>query len=569
MNTQAALKTRILSLDGRGYPAYRDLKGKWDFGDYVLSIDHVQSDPFASPSDLTVEIAKPGFPAHLYENRACRVALQDALLRLFGKKLRSAEVKKSGSGKSGAITCAATAQEVLERSSCTIDPATGALKLRLNAGFPAKGRSILARKLVELLFNTLPPLIRSTLIYANLTDKEKDDLQKVYELTVDQEEIRRQLEERHLVAFVANGSILPRESGASNLPMKGAVPFVSAPEEEIELDLPYAGKVSGMGIGEGVTLIVGGGYHGKSTLLNALERGVYNHIGGDGREFVITRDDAMKVRAEDGRCVHHENISAFIQNLPGGKSTENFVSEDASGSTSQAANVIEAMEAGSRALLIDEDTSATNFMIRDELMNEVVSASEEPIIPYIARIRELADQGISTILVAGSSGLFFDKADRVIQMKEYKPYEITALAKEKAKAFPPAASAKEPMKKVPPRLVLSNPKLLQDKVKVKTSALDALLIARESIDLRALEQLVDSQQSAAIGKMIVYAQRNLVDGKKNAEQIADELEELADKNGLSFFGKGYLSRPRRYELLGVLNRQRSQQFALPEQTKKN
>lgn len=74
-----------------------------------------------------------------------------------------------------------------------------------------------------------------------------------------------------------------------------------------------------MGIPEGVTLIVGGGFHGKSTLLQALERGVYHHIAGDGREMVITRQDAVKVRAEDGRNIEKVNISAFINNLPAKK----------------------------------------------------------------------------------------------------------------------------------------------------------------------------------------------------------------------------------------------------------
>lgn len=563
MKTSSQLKTGILKLNGRGYPAYRDLKGKWDFGSYVLSIDHVQSDPFASPSDVSIHIANSGFPAHLYENKPCRIALQDRLLAMFGQALKNREMRKSGSGKSGQVSCARTSQEILERSACTIDPQTGALIFCLNIGFPAKGRSILASGLVNILFDQLPNLVEHNLIYSGMSEAQKKQLQKAYELSVDQQEIRKQLKERHLVAFAANGSVLPRESGASSRVMKGAIPFRSTPEDEVILDLPYAGKVAGMCIPEGITLIVGGGYHGKSTLLNALEMGVYDHIDGDGREFVITRNDAAKIRSEDGRCVHTEDISAFIQSLPGGKSTEEFVSEDASGSTSQAANVAEALESGSKVLLIDEDTSATNFMIRDELMSEVVASEQEPIIPYIERIQELASQGISTILVAGSSGMYFDKADRILQMKEYEPKNITAFAKEKAKAFQNDHTVHyPPFKPAPKRIVEKNPGFFQEKVKVKTNNLDTISIAREPIDIRALEQLVDSQQTAAIGKMLVFAQRNLVDGIKTTDQIADDLEAAADLNGLSFFGKGNLARPRRQELLGALNRLRSQRFSL-------
>lgn len=560
MKSSQTLKSEILRLDGRGYPAYRDLKGKWDFEDYILSIDHIQSDPFASPSDLSIEVPHPGLPEHLYENKTCRIALQDALLSMFGQALKKEGGRKSGSGKSGKVSAARTTQEILERSACTVNPEDGSLVLKINVGFPARGRTILARALVDILFNQLPELVRHNLIYSGMDEAQKALLQKTYELSMDQQEIRRQLKERGLAAFVADGSILPRASGASSLPMKDAVPFVSTKEDEVFLDLPYAGKIRGLGIPKGVTLIVGGGYHGKSTLLNALEMGVYDHIPGDGREYVITSEDAMKIRSEDGRCVHHEDISSFIQSLPNGKSTVDFVSEDASGSTSQAANVAEALESGSEVLLIDEDTSATNFMIRDELMSEVVASSEEPIIPYIERIRELADQGVSTILVAGSSGAYFDKADQILQMKDYEPHNITAFAKEKAKAFPQKSSQYPAMKEAAKRIVKKNPTVLGDKVKVKTNNLDTISIAREPIDIRALEQLVDSQQSAAIGKMLLYAQRNLVDETKTAEEIVKELDTLADSKGLSFFGKGSLARPRVQELLGTLNRMRSQDF---------
>ena len=211
------------------------------------------------------------------------------------------------------------------------------------------------------------------------------------------------------------------------LPMKDAVTFQSPDSMEVTMDLPHKGKIKGMGIRKGVTLIVGGGYHGKSTLLKALELGVYNHIAGDGREYVITDDSAMKLRAEDGRSIQNVDISMFIHNLPNGKDTLSFYTEDASGSTSQAANTVEAIEMGSSVFLIDEDTSATNFMIRDELMQRVVQRDVEPIIPFIDRVRELYESyGISTILVAGSCGSYFHKADTILQMNRYEPMEITA-----------------------------------------------------------------------------------------------------------------------------------------------
>lgn len=560
MRTSKQLKSEILRLDGRSYPAYRDLKGGWDFGEYILWIDHVQSDPFASPSDVSVQIEHPGFPEHLYENKPCRIALQDALQRMFARGLKNLG-GKSGSGKSGAIRISRPTQEILERTACAIDPEDGSLRMRFNVGFPARGRSILAHALVKILFDQLPPVIEHNLIYKNMTEEQKDALQKSYELCVDQQIIRQYLSDNNLEAFVANGAILPRMSGASDLPMKDAVPFVSPKENEVIIPTRYHGNVDGMAVPAGITLIVGGGYHGKSTLLEALEKGINNHIAGDGREFVITRDDAVKIRAEDGRCVHEEDISGFIANLPNGKSTKNFSTEDASGSTSQAANVAEALEAGSQLLLMDEDTSATNFMIRDALMSSVVHADQEPIIPFIARIEELSKKGISTILVAGSSGAFFEKADNILQMKEYEPFNITEMAKEKAAAAGlPKLEAYEEIEEAPMRIPLKNPVMDQDKIKVKTTKTDTLTIAREPIDVRAMEQIADEEQLSAIGKMIVYASRNLVDGEKSLEDIADELLALADEKGMSFFGKGNLARPRKAEIMQAFNRWRSQPF---------
>ncbi len=226
--------------------------------------------------------------------------------------------------------------------------------------------------------------------------------------------------------------------------MMGAVRFQAPLSLRVSMELPFHGTLTGMGIPQGITLIVGGGYHGKSTLLKALEMGVYNHVAGDGREYVITDDTAVKIRAEDGRSIKCTDVSMFINPLPNGKDTKQFSTEDASGSTSQAANVIEAMEAGTGLFLIDEDTSATNFMIRDELMQRVVHRDAEPITPFIDRIEELyQNYGISTILVAGSSGSYFHKADVILQMEQYVPKDITEFAKKEAESFP------IPVEKVP------------------------------------------------------------------------------------------------------------------------
>lgn len=366
-----------------------------------------------------------------------------------------------------------------------------------------------------------------------------------------------------MVAFIGNDSILPRESGISSKPLKNGIKFISPKELEVSFNTPNSGEIKGMGIPKGITLIVGGGYHGKSTLLKALELGVYNHIEGDGREFVITNDSAMKVRAEDGRVIHKDDISLFINNLPNKKDTKNFVSDNASGSTSQAANIIESIESGSKLILIDEDTSATNFMIRDDIMQKLVAKDSEPITPFIEVAKALYEQiGLSTIIVVGSSGDYFDIADNVIQMEAYEPKVVTNEAKELSSG------------KILERIKNNNIEINIDfnrvvkkgsiekgpkGVKVKGLGLDGLSINKENIDLKLVEQLVDSEQVYAIGEIIKWAEDNIIDNKLTLREVVDNIMSYIDKNGLIKVnkivgGNGRLSKPRRQEIMCAYNR---------------
>lgn len=427
MKSSAELRTLLRSIDHKGYPAYKSLTGSYQFGSYILSIDHVQGDPFASPSSLHIEILHrdAGFPAAYYDRDYVRIALQDYLTRRMEEQFAAFNFKAKGSGKSGLLSISRCGQEVLERSACEITPQK--IIVRFHVGFPAFGRTINAGELDKILFDFLPRCVENG-CFARRQDAKR--LKAAIDLAEDQHAIRQYLRENQLVAFVANGSVLPRKSGVSDLPMNGSVPFTSPASMEAEIMLPHAGLIRGMAVRRGITLIVGGGYHGKSTLLEALQMGVYDHIAGDGREYVITDDTAVKLRAEDGRSIRQADISMFIRDLPNKKDTSCFSTEDASGSTSQAAGVIEGIEAGCGLFLIDEDTSATNFMVRDEFMQQVVSRSQEPITPFLERARDLYEKaGVSTILVAGSSGAFFYIADTILQMDCYQPLDITARVK--------------------------------------------------------------------------------------------------------------------------------------------
>lgn len=568
MNTATELRTKLRNIDHRGYPAYKELKGQYSFGDYILSIDHVQGDPFAAPSRLSILVKKDkaGFPAEYYDEPAKRITLQDHLTRLFGRWVSGGSFQAKGSGKSGLLSVSRCGQQVLERTAMRIKD--GDVTLRFEAGFPANGRTINARELEKMLFDILPDCVHKSLYHARI-DREK--VKQAIWLCEDQQSIRQSLVELGLCAFVADGSVLPRESGVSEKPMKGAVAFRSPDTLQVTLNTPHRGEITGMGIPKGITLFVGGGYHGKSTILQALQNGVYNHIAGDGREFVITDATAFKLRAEDGRSITGVDISPFIKNLPNKKDTVHFSTEDASGSTSQAANLMEALESGSSLILIDEDTSATNFMVRDRLMAQVITSGEEPITPFIDRVRGMYEGlGVSSIIVAGSSGAFFHEADTVIQMKEYVPIDITTRAKQAARSYENMAGDGTERKQVcegfpefnearrpSPDMGLKK----EDRIKIKVMGTSELSLAKENVELRYLEQLKDQEQSAALAYLLKYAQLKLMDGKKDLKQIGDFLDKQLDQKGLeSLFDHGevsaQLARPRKQEIMACINRYR-------------
>ena len=559
MKGSMELKNELFKIDGKGYKAYKALEGRYDFKKYVLSIDHVQGDPFASPSRVRVIIDNKvaQIPEELFDNKNKEIAVCDFLTRLFSKNIRNQSEKIFGSGKSGLIEISRCPQEILERTAIIRNKSF--FEARFYVGFPARGRSVLARELEKIIFNIIPNIVESTFIYENI---DKLALINRVKLMEDQCFIRENLKEKGLVAFVANGSILPRESGISARPLRDGKKFVSPQALEVEFDTLNRGKIKGMGIPKGITLIVGGGYHGKSTLLKALELGIYNHIEGDGREFVITDESALKVRAEDGRAITSTDISLFINNLPNGKDTVKFNTENASGSTSQAANIIEAIEGKSKVLLIDEDTSATNFMIRDDIMQQLVVKEKEPITPFIDVAKSLYKRlGISTILVAGSCGDFFDIADLVIQMDCYEPYEVTTKAKELSRG---KISLRDDLDiSIDFRRVLDKGSISEGPkgIKIKNLGKDGLSINKENIDLKSVEQIVDGEQINTIGMTIKFIEDKYSGKDLTVERIVDEIEKDLTKSLIGIDnikgGNGSLAMPRKQEILCAINRLRT------------
>lgn len=551
MKSSEELRRQLRQIDHKGYKAYKILEGEYEFGAYRLCIDHVQGDPFATPSRVRIVYKnQKNIPDELFREKHRKTAIEDTLLRRLHRSLGSVvRGQRRGSGKSGMVTTCRAGQEILERSAMHITSTV--VEARIEVGFPAFGRTIAAGELETLLFDVLPEVAERTF---RAKPQLLEELKKAAYLADDQRFIRQELPRLGLAAFVADGAILPRESGISQKKMEGAVPFESPESLAVTLQLPHGGMLRGMGIRCGITVIAGGGFHGKSTLLKALERGVYNHIAGDGREYVITDETAFKLRAEEGRSIHEENISMFINRLPTKADTADFTTENASGSTSQAANTVEALAAGSTVLLIDEDTSATNFMVRDGRMAQLVSDEKEPITPFIRKIRSLyQDLGVSTILVAGSSGDYLSVADTVLQMDCYRICDVT----EKAHAL--AQELKE--EKADTVRWLRKPVRKKEIEKIRVHGWDSLSIDKSEIDLRYLEQVADESQTAALGYIIQYILTRAADGRKTPDTLSEEIAKKLDAEGiLSITPKNYSAGPsamvRKQEILACLCRYR-------------
>lgn len=579
----------ILSrIDGRGYRAYQELRGSYSLGRFALEIAHVQGDPYAPPSRLHVRIppAQAGFATAAQESPARRLGFEDYLGRALAGAIERASAHELGVDAHG--------QEMLRRTAVRIRP--GTLEARLSVELPAAGRRIRGRASARILCDQLPIVLAAALRSEALGAAA---LRRHQDTAEDHHALRACLQREGWVAFIADGAILPRRAGHDDRPLTAAgrtpvVPLRAPPELAAEVRLPHVGRVRGLAIPRGVTLLVGGGFHGKSTLLDAIARGIYPHVPGDGREQVASDPATVKIRAEDGRAVTGTDIRVFIGELPFGRATDAFTTQNASGSTSQAANIIEALEAGARVLLLDEDTSATNFMIRDEPMRRLLRPGQEPITPLLDRVADLyRERGVSTVLVVGGSGEYFRVADRVIQMDQYVPYEVTARAREIVGAMsaaghgsvsaPPAGSAAAAMPGsesrggdgsgfAPPaaarRLSLEayRQRIGPKGPRVKAQGIHRILAEREEIDLVACEQLVSGSQTRTLAQIL----ERLLEGESRdpawrarangftPEEIQHTLdacgEDLLDR--ASRFPRGDLALVRGYEVVAMLNRLR-------------
>ena len=527
-----ALYQKIRSLNGKNYGLYKSLADKpWDFGDFALEFLHVQGDPYAPASRVLIKanLSMLGYAGEWGGTYERRLALSDFLYRKLGRL-----VQERYPGKDAAVIFDTAGPEMLVRNSLWID--NGELRACLQVKLPGDGRKIQAELAAEILTMVLPDLVSAGLYYSK---SDEAALQEHFRVLAERKEILSQLDARGLCAFVPDGAVLPRASGLSEMPLEGAIPFVAP--EEMAVTLNVCGRdIRGMGIPKGITVITGGAFHGKSTLLQALTRAVYPHIPGDGREGIVIDESAIRVGVEDGRSVRGTDLSPFVRDLPGGVSTKNFNTLSASGSTSEAANLLEAMEAGSRTFLIDEDSSAVNFLIRDGRVRKLLGDEREPLIPLTDRIREISAQGYSFILVAGACGDYLDLADNIVIMANYKAevpqVKVTACAE---------LGRSEPAEVTQPRSFVAYMQPLQKsvrptsaverQVKVKLAGDTLLQIGFLGSDTSRLNTLVDRQQRFGAGFVLLNLLQNAAsnaesgDASNAGDSVAETIRKLYEK----------------------------------------
>ena len=567
MFNEQTLKEKIESLNGRDYGACQSLKGQYEFPKKIRLIIHrIPKDPYAPPHTgiyrVQVERKNSDIINFKTDSKITQIAFSDFLARNFFNACKKISKGSRGTGFSGVITIEKPGQCILQRNSVTINK--DIIEVRCFLGIPAKGRKIQSKITEEMFLSELPEIIEASLFKKNVNI---ENLNNHIHTAVDSEFLRRKLDRRGLIAFIANNSSLPRESGTSDLPMnhQEVVPFLSPPSLEVELKLPHAGCIKGMGIPKGITLITGGGYHGKSTLLDTLEFGVYNHIPGDGREQCVSIPNAVKTRAYSGRNIIKTDISLFIKNLPLKKDTTSFSSNNASGSTSQAASIIEAIEIGAEVLLMDEDTCATNFMNRDKKMQQLIKKEDEPITAYIDKVSQLyADDKVSTVLVLGGVGDYFDVSNLVIQMKNYMPIDVT---KEAHKISTTVFNGREKedegyIFKVTDRIPIAESIISQNhngKVSMFAKEINKVHFGKDNIDLTDMEQIVELSQTKAISYTLEYSKKYM-NNENTLREVVDKVVSDIEEFGIDVISKnisGNFASFRKFELAFTFNRLKS------------
>ncbi len=348
---------KVKKIDGAGYGASVNILGSYSYDNQVvLIIDRVPRDP-GDPLPGKIKILIPYKELRYDKKIVMKNNLSIRASKHFFNSITHRTIRYEGHPW---LWIDPPGQAFLERNS--INFFEDYVEIRLDFYVPYKGRrKISGGRLRRLIIETIPRIINEL----RGSSKKKKNLGRMIETIEDQEYLRKKLSEEGILAFIADGSILPRR-GDSDLPLRDAVPFKAPKKYSVIFNLPHHGQISGLYIERGkVISFAGANFHGKTTILTALSVAHYNYIPGDGREFVISIDELPLIAAENRRVIRGIDLSILMKKLPGKNiDTALFNTNEASGSTSQAASLLEALEFRVKGILIDEDSSAVNLLLR-------------------------------------------------------------------------------------------------------------------------------------------------------------------------------------------------------------
>ncbi|MGH2405964.1 MAG: P-loop domain-containing protein, partial [bacterium] len=555
------LRDKLVAIHGKGFQSYQDLVGAYRFERFVLYLDSIQSDPVAAPTRVRVRIdqAEAQVPQTEWATPAQHMAVADFLTRRVLEAIRK-HVRSRWSGRLAPLAIDAGGQTILARTACAVSE--DHIEVRLALGLPSEGRKVLARAAQTLLFEELPAVVDGGLIWTNLDSNAGRRHVTVVE---DYVALADALARLGLVSFLADGAVLPREPGFGDGPLRGRAVPLSAPDElAVTVTLPHHGPLRGLGIPRGVTVVSGGGFSGKSTLLAAIAAGIYPHVPGDGREGVATVPDAVTIRAEPGRRIERVDVSGFIRQMPQRYDVTALAVEHATGVEAMAASTAEALEVGTSLLLCDEDDSVVPFLARDALMRQLVPSHQEPLIPLIDHLRPLWEsRGISSVVVTGGLGDYLAVADTVILMEAFQPVAATARARTIVAGAAERLSHDPPLLSPAPRYPLPRGFAgLRGRQRVEMRGRGTLAMGRETVDLGGLRQLIDPSQARAAGWAILYGiEKGYFDGATSVVEAIDRVFADIEQSGLGILTpeddlSGEHAMPRRHEVAALLNRMR-------------
>jgi predicted ABC-class ATPase len=553
MKDKLEFYTILGEIDGREYVDLARLMGDYDFNRYIVKISNVPQSAEETGLSVVVRVthAVAGFPEGLISSPIRRTALEDLLTRKLAAAIEGQATFDGNGVARRRIVAPRPGQKILPRS--TVQITDDFTDVRLSVLIPTQRGRLDGQAFQTVFFDDLPMVVQDALIYCNMDTAEVEVFVGLME---DADQLRQSLPARGLIGFVASGSLVARLPGSDQPDVAAERTITVDPSLLVSLDTPHRGAVEGLGINSGITLILGDAFSGRIELMRALASGIYNHVPGDGREYIVTMPDSVYIPAEPGRSVHRVDIGSLLPE-------EDYSTASAGACHAQAATLIEALEAGARVILLDEADACPGFLGGDDRVDRLLG-NASGITPLSARVRQMAQElGVSTI-VAGNVSVssFIPVADTILAVRDGVITDITREAKD---AFDGVSVAAVPEYDFT-RLIETARWVVPSSIDASIGRHDGVIgiedgwqirFGRYTIDLGSNCQIADAQQALTLGLIIEYARQRYLDKARPMRELLDLVERDLSMEGLEQVTRelrGDLARPRRYEIAAALNR---------------